>query len=155
MLVTASREFYVPPHGDTLRETVEFVDASNGGELYPPADNPMVLTVGDAEPSSSIGPTLDGRVKPDVIVTNSRADFTDGQISTGSSNAAAFVAGAVVVLKAAVPSLRSADLLRLAARFGRSRRRVRAAAVDVFSAGFPLLANPHPNRNFSQILPNR
>ncbi len=117
VLVTATRDAYVPPRGDTLRDAVEFLDASGEGELYPPADNPLVLTVGDSDPTSSIGPTLDGRVKPDVILSDSRADFTDGQISAGSSNAAAYVAGVVVTLKAAAPSLRPSHLLHLA-QFG-------------------------------------
>jgi len=55
VLVTASREAYVPPGGDSPREALEFLDASGDGELYPPADNPLVLTVGDPESSSSIG----------------------------------------------------------------------------------------------------
>jgi hypothetical protein len=114
VLVTASRDAYVPPKGDAPCEAVEFFDASGAGELYPPADNPLVLTVGDSDPSSSIGPTADRRVKPDVILEDSRAFFTDGQVSAGSSNAAAYVAGVVAVLKAAAPTLRPGHLLRLA-----------------------------------------
>ncbi len=81
-----------------------FVDASNEGEIYPPADHPGVLTVGEAGPSSSVGPTLDGRAKPDVVVEDSRAYFTDGQVTYGSSNAAAYLAGVAAVLKAAEPA---------------------------------------------------
>lgn len=114
VLITATRDAYVPPGGDIVQDAVEFVDATNAGELYPPADHPFVLTVGDSDASSSIGPTLDGRVKPDVILPDSRADFTDGEISAGSSNAAAYVAGVVVMLKAAAPALRPADLLKVA-----------------------------------------
>jgi hypothetical protein len=114
VLVTAARDVYLPPQGDTPREAFEFVDASNEGEIYPPADNPLVLTVGDSDPSSSIGPTIDRRVKPEVILDDSRAFFTDGEISSGSSDASAYVAGAVVVLKAAAPVMRTGDLLRIA-----------------------------------------
>jgi len=114
VLVTASRDAYMSPRGDVPREAVEFLDASGEGEVYPPADNPLVLTVGDSDPSSSIGPTVDRRVKPDVILEDSRAFFSDGEVSAGSSNAAAYVAGVVTVLKAAAPSLRPAGLLRLA-----------------------------------------
>lgn len=114
VLVTASREFYIPPGGDTPREALEFLDATGEGELYPPADNPLVLTVGDSDASSSIGPTADRRVKPDVILADSRAFFTDGEVSAGSSNAAAYVAGVVTVLKAAAPTLRPSHLLRIA-----------------------------------------
>ena len=113
VLVTASRESYVTPSGE-LRPAFEFLDATRADELFPPADNPRVLTVGDLDPSSSVGPTLDGRTKPDVVVDESRAIFTDGDALTGSSNAAAFVAGAVALLKASAPALSSADLLRIA-----------------------------------------
>ena len=73
-----------------------------------------MLTVGDPSPSSAVGPTADRRVKPDVILADSRAFFTDGEASAGSSNAAAYVAGVVAVLKAVEPGLRPRHLLRLA-----------------------------------------
>jgi len=114
MLVTASRDFYLPPGGNMPREAFEFTDASDSGELYPPADNPRVLTVGDSDPSSSLGPTADGRIKPDVILEDSRAFFSDGEISSGSSDAAAYIAGVVAVLKTSAPVLHSSDLFRLA-----------------------------------------
>ena len=114
ILVTAARDSYVPPNGGYPQEAVTFLDASNRGELYPPADHPAVLTVGDAGPASSVGPTLDERIKPDAVVLDSRTDFTDGMISTGSSNAAAEVAGVVVVLKAAESRLNFRHLLALA-----------------------------------------
>jgi hypothetical protein len=119
VVVVPGRESYVPPHGDGPAPAFAFVDASNEDELYPPADNPLVLTIGDADPSSSIGPTADRRVKPDAIVEDSRAYFSDGEVSAGSSNAAAYVAGVVAVLKADAPGLRPRHLLQLA-REGRS-----------------------------------
>ena len=106
--MTASRDAYLAPGDDGPREAVEFLDATGEGEIYPPADHPLVLTVGDADPSSSVGPTADRRVKPDVLLEDSRAFFTDGQVSAGSSNAAAYLAGVVAVLKAAEPSLATA-----------------------------------------------
>jgi len=114
VLVTPSRPTFVPPGADAPSPAFEFLDASGEGELFPPADHPLVLTIGDADPASSVGPTADRRVKPDAILANSRVDFTDGEISAGSSNAAAYVAGVVAVLKAVEPSLRPADLLRIA-----------------------------------------
>lgn len=116
VLVTASREMYLPPGASAPREAIEFLDASGREELYPPADHPLVLTVGDDDPSSSLGPTADRRVKPDAIVPDARVYLTDGEVSAGSSSAAACVAGVVAVLKAAEPSLGPADLLRIARR---------------------------------------
>ena len=114
ILLTPSRDTYIPTGSVVPEEAVTFVDASNAGEIYPPADASGVLTVGEAGPSSSVGPTLDGRAKPDVIVEDSRAYFTDGQVTYGSSNAAAYLAGAAAVLKAAQPALMPGHLLQLA-----------------------------------------
>jgi hypothetical protein len=114
VLLTAARDVYLPAGADRPRAAFEFLDATGEGELYPPADHPLVLTVGDTEPSSSVGPTADRRIKPDTVLEDSRAFFTDGEISAGSSNAAAYVAGVVAVLKAAEPGLRPRHLLMLA-----------------------------------------
>ena len=114
ILLTAARDSYIPVGGLGPEDAVTFVDASNQGEIYPPADHPGVLTVGEGGPSSSVGPTLDNRAKPDVVLEDSRAYFTDGQVTYGSSNAAAYLAGVAAVLKAAEPALLPGHLLQLA-----------------------------------------
>jgi hypothetical protein len=114
VLLTAGRDLYEAPGDEAPRSAVAFLDASGEGEIYPPADHPLVLTVGDGSPVSSIGPTTDQRVKPDVIVSDSRAYFSDGEISAGSSNAAAYLAGVAAVLRAAEPAIRPRHLLQLA-----------------------------------------
>jgi subtilisin family serine protease len=114
ILLTAARDYYLAPGAGGPSEAVEFLDATGAGELYPPADHPLVLTVGDAAPDSAIGPTADRRIKPDVILEDSRTYFSDGLVSAGSSNAAAYVAGVVALLKAAEPGLRMRHLLLLA-----------------------------------------
>ena len=156
ILLTPTRESYLPPGADAPREAIEFVDASNEAEVYPPADNPLVLTVGDADPASSLGPTVDRRVKPDTVVADSRAYFSDGEVSAGSSNSAAFVAGAVVLLKAAAPSLRPADLLKIAregdpvpasavrSRTGSSGQSTTTVTAVLRSAGVPAPRAPVP-----------
>jgi Subtilase family len=113
VLITATRETYLTPASDVPDEAVKFFDATGRGELYPPADHPLVLTVGDSAPDSALGPTADHRLKPDVILEDSRAFFSDGQVTAGSSNAAAYFTGVVAVLKAAEPNLRTRHLLRL------------------------------------------
>jgi hypothetical protein len=114
VLVTASRDAYVDPATGRPDEGVTFFDATGKEELYPPADNPLVLTVGDTDPGSAVGPTADHRLKPDVLLEDSRAFFSDGEVTAGSSNAAAYLAGVVAVLKAAEPGLQPRHLLRLA-----------------------------------------
>jgi hypothetical protein len=133
VLVTSSRESYIDPETGVVDDAVTFYDATGKGELYPPADNPLVLTVGDSSPASSAGPTADHRVKPDVILPDSRAFFTDGEVTAGSSNAAAYFAGVVTVLKAAEPGLRTRHLLRLA----RQDAALRTTAHDLPPAQAP------------------
>ena len=114
VLLSAVKETYIPVGGVGPEEAVVFVDASHQGEIYPPGDQKGVLTVGEGSPSSSVGPTLDGRIKPDVIVEDSRAYFSDGQMTYGSSNAAAFLAATAVILKGAEPGLYGNHLLDIA-----------------------------------------
>jgi hypothetical protein len=70
-----------------------------------------VLTVGDTQPDSAVGPTTDHRRKPDILLEDSRASFTNGDMTYGASNAAAYFAGVVTLLKAAEPDLRTRHLL--------------------------------------------
>ncbi|HZU37904.1 MAG TPA: S8 family serine peptidase [Gemmataceae bacterium] len=114
VLVTAARESYPNPQTGDAAAALRFVDASDKDEIYPPADNPRVLTVGDVSPASAVGPTADYRLKPEVVIEDSRAFFSDGSVTSGSSNAAAYFAGVVTVLKAAEPGLRTRHLLSLA-----------------------------------------
>ncbi|MFO0960541.1 MAG: S8 family serine peptidase [Isosphaeraceae bacterium] len=121
VLVTASQETYMAAGGAGPRQAFEFLDASDRGEIYPPADHPLVLTAGDATVVSSVGPTIDGRPKPDVLIEDSRAFYSDGRVTAGSSNAAAYFAGIVAVLKAAEPNLRASHLLALAKQINAAR----------------------------------
>ena len=114
VLLTASKEVSITPGTEAPTGAVDFIDATDSVEIYPPADHPLALTVGDDSPDSSMGPTTDGRTKPDLILRDSRAYFTDGQVSTGSSNAAAYFAGIVATMKAAEPGLRTRHLQALA-----------------------------------------
>jgi hypothetical protein len=126
---------------------VEFVDASREGELFPPADHPQVLTVGAADPTSSIGPTEDRRVKPDLLLSDAEVFFSDGTLLAGSSVAAADFAGIVAVLKAAEPDLAPGHLLDLARRGGgRVRSPVTAAAPYPPGERVTHLAIPGPPR---------
>jgi hypothetical protein len=111
VLITSSREGFLDPATGEPKEAIEFLDASRKGEIYPPADNSLVLTVGDTSPDSAVGPTADHRRKPDILLDNSRAAFTNGEMTYGASNAAAYFAGVVTLLKAAEPDLQTRHLL--------------------------------------------
>ncbi len=58
-------------------------------EIAIPADNPSVLTVGMNAEFSSQGPTLDGRKKPDLILPKFQLNWSDGENTLGTSDAAA------------------------------------------------------------------
>ena len=105
LLLTPGRPPLPDPDTGKPVPSAEFVDATRSGEIYPPADHAGVLTVGDATPSSAVGPTADGRVKPDVVLADSAARFSNGEETAGASNAAAYFAGVVAVLRAAEPRL--------------------------------------------------
>lgn len=86
-------------------EGVVFLDRTLGEEVMPPADHPEVLTVGDLSEISSVGPTLDGREKPEILLKQAVADFSNGSRFGGSSVAAAFFAAVVATLKDYRPDL--------------------------------------------------
>jgi hypothetical protein len=111
VLITAERPEAAHPKTGQPLEAVPFYDANRKGEIYPPADHPLVVTVGDTANASSFGSTLDHRRKPDVILAETRATFTNGLTTVGASNAAAYFAGIVLVLKAADERLTARHLL--------------------------------------------
>ncbi len=121
VLVAGSRAGIIDRQTNQPVDGVQFLDASGQGEIYPPADNAQVLAVGDGDALSAVGPTADHRVKPDIVIDDSRAYFTNGEVTVGASNAAAFFAGAVAMMKAAEPGLRTRHLLWFA-HYGRAVR---------------------------------
>jgi hypothetical protein len=114
LLLVATRDEAADPKTGEPLEGVPFLDQNGKGEIYPPADNPLVIAVGDTTLASSTGATADHRRKPDVIIDDARATFTNGLSTTGASNAAAYFAGIVCLLKAYEPRLTTNDVLAFA-----------------------------------------
>ncbi|MFO0811032.1 MAG: S8 family serine peptidase [Gemmataceae bacterium] len=138
ILVTSARDVPVPVgKAGRVADAVQLLDASGRGEIYPPADNRGVITVGTAAAGCSVGPTADGRSKPDVYLEDPRARFTNGEEVGGTSVAAAYFAGAVAVMKASQPRLQASHILTLA-----RRPVVRAASAAV--AMPPVARDPEP-----------
>ncbi len=92
---------------------VDFVDHSRGQEIYPPADNPNLITVGDNNEYSSTGPIFDKKrsAKPDISLNKSSVEISNGDKSFGSSESAAIVAGAASVLLSEDASLTREELV--------------------------------------------
>lgn len=124
----------------TFEPGFSFVDARRFREVYPPADHPGVITVGD--PQSSTGPTADGRTKPDVVLADSRIVFTNGDETSGSSNAAALFAAVAVMLKAAEPGLTAAQLKQFAEEGRRISLRAENRAIRPPSVLSPNWSTP-------------
>ncbi len=122
--------------------------AGNDGDnskLYiaAPADGDSVLTVGavtwqgDYASFSSIGPSADGRIKPDVVAQGSPATLIDGlgqvNIDFGTSFSAPIIAGLAACLIEAYPAKHSEEL----AGFIRQSAHLYANPNDSLGYGIP------------------
>ena len=91
-----------------------------------PADADDILTVGAVTPEgrnapfSAVGPSQDGRVKPDVVAVGSPAILISGRGTIvhdmGTSFSAPIVAGLVACLWQALPTMKAADIISLIRR---------------------------------------
>ncbi len=150
ILVSATRTAAITdPDTGKVVVPVEFIDAMPRCEIYPPADHAGVLAVGDSSLQSAMGPTMDGRLKPDVVLSDSVARFSNGDESIGSSNAAAYFAGVVAVLRATEPSLTTGNLRDWVRGLDRKKTSTSAriqTAVDPAALPEPYPATPTPNQ---------
>ncbi|MGO1056252.1 ricin-type beta-trefoil lectin domain protein [Crossiella sp. CA198] len=102
----------------TMDPNVALQERTPAGSITEPANSPYALAVGAMTPTgesvehySGQGPTVDGRLKPDLSGFTKVTTSTGGQGGfTGTSAAAAHVAGAAAVLKSANRQLDAAQL---------------------------------------------
>ncbi len=102
--------------------------SSSWHKISVPADADDIITVGAVTPSgssatfSSVGPSQDGRVKPDVCAMGSPATVVDGQgrltINSGTSFSSPIICGMVACLWQAHPELTAKQLISLVRRLG-------------------------------------
>lgn len=90
------------------------------GSVVPPGDASGAFTVGavnldgELEPYSSRGPTVDGRIKPDITAPDGVSTWIyGGERFYGASASAPHVAGAAALLLEAEPNLTPQDLKRI------------------------------------------
>lgn len=134
---TASPRLDVFVVGDNLGAFEHKVAASS---LVEPAASASALTVGGTcwetqalEPFSSQGPTIDGRIKPDLVAPDAVSGTTYGSFGTcsgvrgflGTSAAAPHVAGAAAIVKQLNPSFSPAQI----------QAQLEAAALDLGAGG--------------------
>ncbi|MFK7822861.1 MAG: S8 family serine peptidase, partial [Oligoflexales bacterium] len=92
---------------------IDFSDATVGKEVMIPADASHVLTAGISGVLGSVGPTMDGRLKPEFIVTNSFVSFTDGQQHDTTSSATGILSGVIALMKGICPRLDRQGIISL------------------------------------------
>lgn len=123
------------------------------GSIAAPASSPAALAVGamcwqsrQLEPYSSQGPTIDGRVKPDIVGHDSVSGATYGAFSScpsafaGTSASSPEVAGAAALVKQAYPTFGPDQIKQLLMR---SARDLGAPGPDsVYGAGELQLPKP-------------
>lgn len=114
LTVLSEKKAYYDADNKKEVNPVEVLDASNRGEIMVPADNREVVTVADQGLLSAVGPTEDGRDKPDVVLDEYPAFFSDKAALSGPHAAAAYLGAAVVAMRANAPGLRASHVLRIA-----------------------------------------
>ena len=130
----------------TIADALQYTNAA--GSVVEPATSPSTLAVGAVawwdnvlEPYSSVGPTIDGRVKPDLAAPSSVTSGTYG-VFAGTSSAAPHVAGAAALLRAMFPLATPAELQ---AFLEEEAQDLGAAGMDsLFGAGVLLLPASQP-----------
>lgn len=136
---------------DSWSPPLEYQTAA--GSIAAPASSPATLAVGalcwqsrQLEPYSSQGPTIDGRVKPDIVGHDSVSGMTYGPFETcpsafaGTSASSPEVAGAAALVKQAYPAF---DPDQVKQYLMRSARDLGAPGLDsVYGAGELQLPKP-------------
>jgi hypothetical protein len=131
------------------------------GSVAEPASSPYAIAVGAIRPAnagtgategySSRGPSIDGRVKPDVTAFTSVS--TSLGTKTGTSVSAAHVSGAAALYKSANPNLDPSELEALLLNSSTRAGSDNALGHGVLNVGSPRVPQPAPASGYTP-LPN-
>jgi hypothetical protein len=127
-------------------------NSGNGfGTVGTPGDSPGILTVGAVSPAgfyvnfSSRGPTVDGRIKPDVMAQGQNSAVVDASGNVGTSNGTSFsspiMAGAVTCLWQASPTSTNAEVMQAV----RESAHLFANPTDEMGYGIPNFEDAYNN----------
>ena len=114
-----------------------------------PADAKDIITVGSVNPQgvnapfSAVGPTADGRIKPDVMAMGSPTSVITGRGSIINDNGTSFssplVAGMVACLWQAHPTMTAMEIMNIVRRCGDSYEEPN----NIFGYGIPDFGKAH------------
>ncbi|GAB3426267.1 LamG-like jellyroll fold domain-containing protein [Flindersiella endophytica] len=145
---TAGQRYDLTVYGDVSGLS----DVNSAMSIAEPASSPWALAVGaitpasaasggGAEDYSSRGPSIDGRIKPDLAGFSGVSTFSAG-VKTGTSIAAAHVAGAAAVYLGANPDLDPAELEALLLDSSSRPGRGNTLGFGVLNLGSPRTPQP-------------
>lgn len=149
----------------TYGETTGLSYTEPAGSIAEPATSPYAIAVGAITPAnaavgtvesySSRGPTIDGRIKPDVTGFTNVSTYTGGPAKAGTSIAAAHVTGAAALYKSANlnldPAQLEAALLDSSTRPGRDN----TMGHGVLNVGPPQTPQPSASAAYTALAASR
>jgi hypothetical protein len=101
-------------------QAIEFIDKTEDSEIPNPAGARTAIVVGSVGGNSSLGPTLDGRGKPDILMGKDNVTFTNGEGVFGTSYSTAYLAGILAVLSTRQPQISREQVLQFRKRYDRA-----------------------------------
>jgi hypothetical protein len=143
-----------------------FTDKTPAGSIAEPASSPVALAVGAITPASagaggtvesysSRGPTIDGRIKPNLVGFTNVSTYTGGTApgttKSGTSIAAAHVTGAAALYKGVNPSLDPAELEALLLDSSSRPGRSNTFGYGVLNVGASRVPQPPTGNGFTPL----
>lgn len=88
----------ITPNRPLDGQPIVFLDKTGKQEVNSPGTSQNSITTADASPQSALGPTKDGRTKPELLSRTSAVQFANGDYVSGSTRANDLIAGGAMVV---------------------------------------------------------